>query len=115
MLKIDDDTQIQVDAFLNELKECVENRQITGDFSYLYDKYPKVKCGIRRAMFWVDKQIRKELRQAIYDSKLPFQNWDCFSFDESGTICTPDGQYQARKIDGKYQFERLNGQDVLGY
>ena len=49
----DEESQKQIDDFLAELKQLVKDGKATGDLSGLYAKYPKVKIGIRRAMFFV--------------------------------------------------------------
>lgn len=68
----DEESQKQIDDFLAELKQLVKDGKATGDLSGLYAKYPKVKIGIRRAMFFVDKKIREEQRQAFFHAECKF-------------------------------------------
>lgn len=54
----------QIANFITDLYFIVEDQDIgsvQGDFKPLYDKYPKVRIGIRRALFYVDS-VRRALR-----------------------------------------------------
>jgi hypothetical protein len=56
----------QVDRFMKELVEILDSHseeELKGvDFKALYDKYPKVRIGIRRALYVADS-IRRNLRK----------------------------------------------------
>lgn len=116
---IDEETNLQIDAFLNELKSIVLAEKMTGDFTELYSRYPKVRIGIRRAMFFVDKQIRNDVRQKLYENRIPDkENWDWFTIEDRGIIRSPCGKEYTldqliEKWDGKEPtrwfnfFERL--------
>jgi len=62
-----------VDKFLADLEEMcsVEDGKlvVNGDVEALYDKYPDVRVGIRRAMFAVEKKLRKDSKISKQSTK----------------------------------------------
>lgn len=106
-----------IDDFLAELKERLEiDFQLCPDVSDICEKYAATKINLRRAFFVVQKQIRMEMREAIYASGLPYKDWYWFSFDEKGIIESPDGKYLVKKISGKYQITKEeNGGSIDGF
>jgi hypothetical protein len=61
-IRKDPEVQEQITCFLEELCEVIGDQDISevrGDFRWLYDKYPKTRIGIRRAILMADK-MREE-------------------------------------------------------
>lgn len=52
--------QQQIEGFLNDLEIAYFEKGET-DFSYLYEKYPLARLGIRRSLFFLTK--RRQARQ----------------------------------------------------
>lgn len=53
---INEETQREIDIFLNELSEILSSSVQVNDFRFLYEKYPLVRIGIRRAILTVKKR-----------------------------------------------------------
>jgi len=60
---MDTETTRQIDCFMMELSEIVDNHSdedLKGmNFKPLYDKYPRVRIGLRRALY----AIRRDLEE----------------------------------------------------
>ena len=53
---IGDETDMQIKQFLDELRKWLKTNKPEGDFRWLYDKYPKVRICIRRAILFVNSE-----------------------------------------------------------
>jgi hypothetical protein len=58
---MDNEINEQTEAFLKELEVAYFDRG-ESNFQYLYEKYPKVRIGCRRALFHLTKKRVKDTR-----------------------------------------------------
>jgi len=61
-----EEVEKQIADFIVDLYGFVGDKdigQVQGDFKWLYDKYPRVRIGIRRALLMVDS-IQRALRSS---------------------------------------------------
>jgi hypothetical protein len=52
---LDAETKLQMQQFIDELREWLKENGPEGDYRWLYAKYPKVRIGIRRAILVASK------------------------------------------------------------
>lgn len=52
---IDAETQAQINEFLKDLKDLTTGDMIPMDYSFLYERHPKVRLCIRRAFLALRK------------------------------------------------------------